>query len=301
MNIGVDIGGSHIGIGIVNNNGKILEKIEHKINYVEKINIQDFLINEIIDTIKKWISEKKENVEKIGIGAPGIVKNNIIEFSVNLSLNKFDLKSKIQKEFSDSEIIIKNDAKCAGLAEKNLGSLRKYDDCIFLCLGTGIGGAGFYNGKLISPKNGSGFEFGHTIIQKNGEQCKCGSKGCFELYGSMRKFKNDIRFGLDLPENIDGSELVEIVKQHCNDENILKIIDDYLQNLCIGISNFIDILQPQAVCLGGSFVYYKDILLDKFVEKLNSGEYIFYKEKIPDIVVAKLGNDAGIIGSVMYI
>ena len=75
---------------------------------------------------------------------------------------------------------IKNDAKCAALAEKNYGSMKKYDDCIFLCLGTGIGGAAFLKGELLEPKRFSGFEFGHMIINKNGKECSCGKKGCFE-------------------------------------------------------------------------------------------------------------------------
>ena len=234
------------------------------------------------------------------MGIPGIVKESKIKYSVNLGISNYDLKDILKKEFPNIDIHIKNDAKCAGLAEKNLGALKKFDDCIFICLGTGIGGASFYNGKLITPKRSSGFEFGHMIIQKNGEICRCGSKGCFEIYGSMRRFKNDIRACLNFSEEIEGEKLLNSIKENLKKEKIINVINEYIENLCIGISNIVDLLEPEAICIGGSFVYYKDILLEKLKKELYNSDYIFYKENMPQIVVAELGNDAGIIGSALY-
>lgn len=300
MNIGIDIGGSHIGVGVVSPDGKILKKVEEKITYIEKNNIKEFLVNTIVTILKKWEDEGFEKIEKIGIGIPGIVKDDIVKYSVNLGLKNFDLKKELQKNFEYAEIHIKNDGKCAGLAEKKLGALQNYKDCIFICLGTGIGGAAFYNGKLIVPERSSGFEFGHMIIQKNGEVCRCGSKGCFETYGSMRRFKNDIRYNLNLPENTDGEELLNIVKNNQANPIVKEIIDEYIENLCIGISNIVDILEPQAICIGGGFSYYKEIFLEKFINEFYNADYVFYKENMPKIVIAELGNDAGIIGSALY-
>lgn len=301
MNIGIDIGGSHIGIGLVDSDGKVLKKEEHLIKTSDRIDIKSFLEREIISTLKRWNFEDGIEVRKIGIGCPGIVKDNQIKYSVNLGLKNYDLKSYLQEEFPNAEIKIKNDAKCAALAEKNLGTLKKFDDAIFLCLGTGIGGAAFYGGKLICPSRSSGFEYGHMIIEKDGELCRCGSKGCFEQYGSMRKFKNNIRYNLNLPAEFDGEELLNIVKKNLNSKVVKNIIEEYIQNLCIGISNIVNIIEPQAICLGGGFAYYKDILLEKFKEEFYSSDYIFYKEDLPEILIANLGNDAGIIGSALYI
>ena len=300
MNIGIDIGGSHIGIGLVDSNGKIQKKLEQNITQKERNDIKTFLKETIINTINEWIKKDNISIKKIGIGIPGIVKESKIKYSVNLGISNYDLKSILKKEFPNIEINIKNDAKCAGLAEKNLGALKKINDCIFICLGTGIGGAAFYNGKLITPKRSSGFEFGHMILQKNGEPCRCGSKGCFEIYGSMRRFKNDIRTCLNFSEEIEGEKLLNSIKENLNNEKIINIINEYIENLCIGISNIVDLLEPQAICIGGSFVYYKDILLQKLEKELYNSNYIFYKENMPKIVVAELGNDAGIIGSALY-
>lgn len=301
MHIGIDIGGSHIGIGAVTSDGKIQKKFEKDWNYFDKSNIKVFIENTIIDVLQKWIKEDNINIEKIGIGIPGIVKNNEIKYSVNLNIHNYDLKSRLQMAFPNIDIHIKNDAKCAGLAEKKMGALKNFKDCIFICLGTGIGGAAFYNGNLITPERSSGFEFGHMIIQKNGELCRCGSKGCFEIYGSMRKFKNDVRASFNLSDNIDGEKLLNIIKDNLDNNEINNIINEYIENLCIGISNIVDMLEPQAICIGGGFAYYEDILLDRLKKELYSSDYIFYKDNMPEILIAKLGNDAGIIGSALFI
>ena len=300
MNVGIDIGGSHIGIGLVNSDGKIQKKLEKNITQKERKNIKNFIENTIINTINTWIKNENISINTIGIGIPGIVKESIIKYCVNLGINNYDLKSVLKKEFPNIDIHIRNDAKCAGLAEKNLGALKEFEDCIFICLGTGIGGAAFYSGKLIVPKRSSGFEFGHMIIQKHGEKCRCGSKGCFEIYGSMRRFKNDARACFNFSEDIEGEELLNLIKQNIQNEKIKHTINEYIENLCIGISNIVDLLEPEAICIGGSFVYYKDILLEKLKNELYNSDYIFYKENMPKIVIAELGNDAGIIGSALY-
>lgn len=301
MNVGIDIGGSHIGIGLVDSHGKIQKKIERNITQVERYDIKYFLEDTIINTIKSWINIESIFIDNIGIAIPGIVKDNEVKYSVNLGIVNYNLVNILKKEFQGISIKAKNDAKCAGLAEKNIGALRNYNDCIFICLGTGIGGAAFYNGKLIVPERSSGFEFGHMIIQKDGEKCKCGSKGCFEKYGSMYKLKSNLRSYLNLSDEIEGEGLLNIIKLNLQDVEVSNIIEEYIENLCIGISNIVDLLEPRAICIGGSFVYYKDILLDRFKEKFYGSDYVFYKENMPEIVVAELGNDAGIIGSALYI
>lgn len=301
MRIGIDIGGSHIGIGMVDSNGKIFEKVERNINLNHNLDIKKFIENEIINTITNWENNGQYEIESIGIGVPGIVKNNKIMYSVNLGISDYDLVKELKKYVPKYNIKIKNDAKCAGLAEKRLGALKSYEDCIFICLGTGIGGAAFYNNKLIVPNRSSGFEFGHMIIQRDGEPCRCGSKGCFENYGSMRRFKNDVRSVLNLSTEVEGEELLNIIKENLNNDGIVKVVDNYIINLCIGISNIVDVLEPQAICIGGGFSYYKDILLNRFKEEFNTSKYVFYKKNMPEIIVAELGNDAGIIGSALYI
>lgn len=300
MNIGIDIGGSHIGFGLVDDDGKIKEKMEKKISYIEKADIEKFIENTIICYVKDIIYNKNIKIQKIGIGVPGVILDNYIKYSVNLNVNEYNLVAKLRNEFKNIKINIKNDAKCAALAEKNIGALKQYSDCVFICIGTGIGGAYFYNNELVIPERSSGFEFGHMIIEKNGDLCRCGSNGCFETYASMRKLKNDIKFALNLSDEIEGELLLKIIKENLYKEKVQDIINEYIKNLTIGISNIINMLEPQAICIGGGFAYYKGILFEKLKKELISCDYIFYKNEIPQIVIAELGNNAGIIGSALY-
>lgn len=299
MDVGIDIGGSHIGVGLIDSNGNIIKVQERYIKNNIYLDVKEFIVREIVSIIKYWNNIDGIDIEKIGIGAPGIILNNEIKCSVNLGIYNFNLSSELKKHFQNVEIKILNDAKCAAIAEKKLGNLKSFDDCIFICLGTGIGGAAFYNGKFIEPKRNAGFEYGHMIIKKDGLQCKCGNRGCFEQYASMRKFKNSVRQSLGLNEFIDGNKLLNIVKNNMNTNPVKNIINEYIEDLCIGISNIVNILEPQAICLGGGFVKYKDVLFDKFKDEFSKSKNLFYKEKLPEIVLAKLGNNAGMIGSVL--
>lgn len=293
MKIGIDIGGSHIGIGIVEN-GRITKKLETEI--FNSINIEKYIANSLekmIDTL----NIQNENIELIGIAIPGSVKNGVAYHLVNFDLEKLDITSIVKKLFTkkDVKIICKNDGKCSGLAEKTYGSLTKYKDAVFLCIGTGIGGAVFMENKLLMPSRFSGFELGHMVIDKKGKPCHCGNNGCFEKYASIKSFKETACKRLKIPSNIIGEELLQLIKE--NEHNLKDIIDEYIQNLTIGISNIINIFEPEAICLGGGFVYYKDILYHHLVNSLKEKKYLFNKKDDIQLVLAELGNDAGMIGA----
>lgn len=297
MNIGVDIGGSHIGIGIVGANGRILKS---KDTYIKRNsgNIGKFIVKEIVTTVNEW-SNNIEKVDRIGIAVPGIIIDNKIINSVNLGLANFKLKEVLQRHLGNVKITVQNDAKCAALAEKKYGTLRKYNDCVFMCLGTGIGGAYFVNGRLVAPKRAPGFEFGHMIIKKDGRRCRCGSRGCFEQYASMRRFKTEIKNALNLPAGLEGERLRNAIREKIDEEPVKRIIDEYLDYLCLGISNIINLLEPQAICIGGGFSRYEDILLKRLKQKMLESKDIFYKKHIPNVFVARLGNYAGIVGATL--
>lgn len=293
MKIGIDMGGSHVAIGIVNENGEIIEKFEKDIKTMEE-QAKDEMSTYIIENISKI--EQNYDIEKIGIGSPGTPKNGILTNLVNLKIKEFDITS-ILKEHFDIPVILKNDAKCAGLAEKTYGALKDYQDAVFLCLGTGIGANIFMAGKELQPIQNPGMEIGHMVIDKNGIECNCGKKGCFETYCSIKRLKNKLINEMNLSQEISSKELLEILELRCQEENIKKILEEYIDNLNIGLSNIIDIFAPQAICLGGGFVYFEEILYKPFLEKYYNERKSFYKDGIPDIKLAVLGNDAGIIGA----
>ncbi len=293
MKIGIDIGGSHIGIGLLNDENQIIKKIEKDITYDEQT--KKNLINYIERTIDELIQENDVNF--IGIVTPGILKNGIALNLVNLGIDKLDFNNLISK-YSNIVVKLKNDSKSAGLAEKQYGALKEYNDAVFLCLGTGIGSAVFLNNKLLINNRNTGFELGHMIINKDGIKCNCGKRGCFETYCSIKRFKERIRDVLDM-ENCSPQELLEIIQKEKNNEKVKQIIDEYIENMIVGLSNIIDIFNPEAICLGGSFVFFRDIFYEKLVVEMNNRKYVFDKNNIPKILLAELKNDAGIIGAVL--
>ena len=294
MKIGIDLGGSHIAIGVINKDGFIVEKVEKRLLAKDKKDIRTAIESYIIENVKDL--KEKYKITEIGIAVPGTIYKTEILKSVNLGVENYNLIEKIKTEIN-LPITIRNDAKCAAIAESILGALKNYKRSIFLTLGTGIGGAVIINGKLLDTGELPGCEFGHIVVQKDGIKCNCGKKGCFEKYASMKALKNNLRTSLGLDETTRGQELLDMIRKNGEDEKIKKIVDEYIEYLSIGISNLINIFEPEVVGIGGSFVFFADVLLEKLKNNMQEKKYLFNERKELIIVPAALGNDAGIIGS----
>ena len=267
---------------------KLLEKLEGK----EK---EELIEQFIIEQVMKITSEYE--VESIGIAVPGTISENKIVKAVNLGLENYNLASKLEEKLK-IKIKLKNDAKCAALAEQKYGELAPHENSVFLCIGTGIGGAVIYNNKLLEGKNVPGFEFSHTIIQKNGNLCNCGKRGCFETYASLKRFKEKISKEFNL-NTIDGDIIRDFIRKNPDNSTLRYMINNYIEDLSIGISNIINIFEPDAICIGGSFAEYKDILYDPLKKALLQGNLLFNHRCDIIIKLAKLKNDAGIIGATL--
>lgn len=297
MKIGIDLGGSHIAIGLVDIKGNIIEKKERNINSDNRKNVTKFIEETIAISINEILREnnmKQEDIEMIGIACPGTSKDGIVIKAENLGIYNFDIVERLQRYFS-APIKLSNDAKCAGLCEKKYGALKNYDDAVFMCLGTGIGGAVFINGKMLQPKRYAGMEIGHMVIKKDGIDCNCGRKGCFEVYASMKRLKNEIAERLGLSEGLSGEIIFEFAKR--NIDKIDDIISRYVENLAEGITNIINIFEPEAVCIGGSYTYQRDILEDRLNKALEKSSP--FNKEVPQILTAQFENDAGIIGATL--
>ena len=300
MKIGIDLGGSHIAIGVVDNKGKILEKVEKRITNTEKNNIKKVIEEYIIEKTANFLEQYK--ITEMGIAIPGTVKNGIVIKSVNLGLKHYEIVKNLQENIP-LPIKIRNDAKCAALAENTYGALKSYDRSIFLTLGTGIGGAVIIHNELLDTGDLPGCEFGHMLIEKNGRLCKCGKKGCWETYASMKAFKNHLRELLELDEKTSGKELLDILRKMPKDDSKYaqtnKLIEQYIDYLSVGISNLINIFEPEAIGIGGSFVFYEEIFLEKLKAKLLKDNLLFNERKEMNIQTAILDNDAGMIGATL--
>ena len=303
MRIGIDIGGSHIASGIVLEDGMLMDKETRDIDIssicseerVEKLIIDE--INYEISTLIKRNNYSIGDISKIGIAAPGNPSENCIRNLVNLHIKEFNIVNELIKIYN-TKVVLHNDGKCAGFAEKKYGALNRYDDCIFLCIGTGVGSAVFIDNELLVPKNAVGFELGHMIIDKSSKnKCNCGNNGCFETFASMKRFKQNAIKILNLESDCISEEVQNYIRNNIEKPAVKKYVEEYLENIAIGLSNIINIFEPEAIAFGGSFSYYSDIFLPMIKEKIK--KYRFNKSNKIELLEAKLKNDAGIIGSVI--
>ena len=177
MDIGIDLGGSHIGVGLIDGS-ELKNTVDKFFTEEDRKNIENAIlknIDELINNILNQNSLLLNNIQKIGVSTPGTVVDGKIR-ATNLGLEFFNLKKALEERYN-MQIKIRNDGKCAALAEKKYGVMKDYDDCVFVNIGTGVGGAAFIGGKLLEPKRFSGFEFGHMTIEKDGILCTCGKRG----------------------------------------------------------------------------------------------------------------------------
>ena len=298
--------------------GQIVGKMQRKITDADRTNIIDVIEQTIFENVINILTNTNEKLEALGIAVPGTVSDGTIQKCVNLGIKNYNIVEKLNEKFIEYanqnnkheqfsnlplQIKLQNDAKCAAIAESKYGVLKEYSSSIFLTLGTGIGGAAVLEGKLLQGKEFSGYEFGHMTININGEQCKCGKKGCFELYGSMKSFKYNFKEKLGLSQYTHSEQLLELLKYNKalekNDERIRQVIEEYTENLAIGISNLINIFEPEAIGIGGSFTYFEEYLLEKLKDKILNRDLLFNPRKDIIIKAAILKNDAGIIGASM--
>lgn len=292
MQIGIDIGGSHIGIALIEK-GKIITLQEKDMKIGNETERENFLLEQLKNMMYEILEKTKidlSQIDLIGIAIPGTTSKGVVLHAPNIKIHNFNICEELEKEFN-IKIQIRNDAKCAAMAEKNFGALKNAKDAIFLTIGTGIGGAVFIDGKMLKPAKNDAFEIGHMVIQKNGKLCNCGRKGCFETYASMKTLKDNIRDYLGREALIE--EIQEIVQ--CDEKQ--NMIEEYLENLSVGLENLINLFEPEVIAFGGSFSMYEGILIKRTEEMLKRRSAVM-NQTIPTLVAAELKNNAGIIGAI---
>ena len=306
--IGVDIGGTGIKTGIVKDDYTLIDKssIPTDKSFDYKVIVKD-IAKQIGDLIAKNCITLDE-VGAIGIGCPGAINSEkgTVDYANNLHWEEVPLAPALAQE-TGKIVKISNDANVAALGETKCGAGKKYHDTILVTLGTGVGGGVVIENKLFEGFESKGTELGHMVIVRDGEQCSCGRKGCLEAYASatalirdtkraMEKDKNSLmwKFSPTLDE-VDGRTSFECAKQ--GDASAQKVVDEYIAYLGEGVSNFVNIFRPQAILLGGGVCAQGEYLtkpLKKFVH-----EHTYGGKNIPEpeILIATLGNNAGIIGA----
>ena len=307
--VGIDLGGTNIAAGVVNENYEIIAKASTKTNCPRPASeIAEDMAKTAIEAVKN-ASLTMDQIEWIGIGTPGIADNanGVIVYSNNLGFDNVPMAEYIHK-YIDKPVYIENDANAAAYGEFVAGAAKGSVNAVCVTLGTGVGGGIIIDGKIYSGSNMAGAELGHTIIEVNGPQCTCGRKGCFEVYSSatglirmskeaMEADKNSVMWKLAEEKNGKVTARTSFDAMRAGDKTAKAVVDNYITYLAAGITNIINIFQPDVLCIGGGVCNEGDTLLLPVKELVKKEVYTRTLAKNTDIVIAKLGNDAGIIGA----
>ena len=308
MYIGIDLGGTNIAAGIVDENGNIICK-----GSVPTLRERG---NDAIvaDMAKLAISLVKEagleisDIKSVGIGCPGTIDNDngIVVFSNNIVMEKYPLVAKF-REHLDLPVNIENDANAAAYGEY-IFTARDKKSFVLITLGTGVGGGIIIDGKLWRGFNCAGAELGHSTIIMNGKPCTCGKKGCFEAYASVTGLIDQTREAMEkdpdtlmhklAAENgkINGRTSFDAAR--AGDKTAIEVRDQYIRYVAEGVGNIINMLQPEVFVIGGGISREGDTLLEPLKEIVYATDYNRFMPKT-EIRIAKLFGDAGIVGAAL--
>ena len=306
--IGIDLGGTNIKAGVVNENYEIVAKATTKTMLprpAEEICADMAKVS--LEAVKQ-AGLTLDDIESIGIGTPGTANSEtgIIEYSNNLGFLNLPVVEIMQKHIN-KPIYVENDANAAAYGEFVAGAAKGANDAVCITLGTGVGGGIIINGKIYSGFNFAGAEIGHTVVDPNGPECTCGRKGCFEVFSSatglvrmtkegMLEEKGSIMWRMN-EEDGKVSARTAFNAMRAGDRAGKAVVDKYIKYLACGITNTINIFQPDILCIGGGVCNEGDPLLLPLKELVAKEVYTKNSAKNTEIVIAKLGNDAGIIGA----
>lgn len=305
--IGIDLGGTFVKFGAVDESGSILKK--------DKIPTPlgcDYgaTVSAIAEAVKGMIADMGA-AESVGIGCPGVIdgEHGIVVTGGNLGWENMPLAQDLGGLLG-IPVTLCNDANAAAYGEYACGAGKAYKSIVLITLGTGVGSGIIFRGKLFTGELGAGAELGHEVIRMDGEPCACGRRGCFEAYVSasalVRQTKNAMvchpeskmwELCRGNADNADGRTAFDGMRR--GDKTAKEVVERYLGYLAEGIANIVNVFRPQAVLIGGGISAEGEALtlpLQKMVDTkiLGRGRYAPVTIK-----AASLGNDAGLVGAAM--
>ena len=308
--IGIDVGGTNLVSGLVNENGHILDKVSHPVN-------KDMTAEELCSELARLARKVCEmgdvpydQIKAVGVGLPGLVdnKHGVVLQTPNMPFRNTPFRELFQKVW-EVPVYLGNDANCAAIGEYWAGAAKDCDPAVVVTLGTGIGGGLVAGGKLFTGIGDSGMEVGHMVIHPNGVLCSCGNRGCWEQYGSatalirltrqeMERSRDSVLWELCEGDRAKVQGRTAFQAARLGDPAAKRVLNLYLQGLSIGIINLINVLQPEIICLGGGISNAEDdLLLDPLRELVRQGT--FDKKTKIRLEKASLGNDAGVVGAAL--
>lgn len=307
--LGIDLGGTNIAVGIVDEGYNIIGRAKMPTGAKRRA---EEICDDMAKAVNMAISDAKidkKDIVNFGIGAPGSVNpvTGVLTHCNNFSFSNINMPEML-KERTGFDFKIANDANAAAYGEYIAGCGKNSKNFIAITLGTGIGSGIVIDGKIYTGENFAAGELGHTVIQMDGEFCTCGREGCWEAYGSatalirqtkqaMIKYPDSILWQLcdgDI-NKVDGKTAFDAKRM--DDFAGKQVVRKYIKYIAVGLSNCINIFQPDTICIGGGISKEGDYLLDQIKNFINGENYARNLKRKTKIKIAKLGNDAGIIGA----
>ena len=307
IRVGVDIGGTKIKVGLVKeDDGALLGK--GKIPFAHEG--YEVVFQQIAAEINRLLEEagqSKEQVGSIGLAVPGSIdtRQGRVLHAHNLGFHDVPVVATMKQYFPEIPVYVANDANAAALGELCCGAFQGYRTAVLLTIGTGVGGGIICEGKMFNGGRDHGVELGHMMLKYGGIQCSCGNYGCVESYCTatwlIEEGRKLIKEGKDSlvvkraegnPDKVDGKLVVDAARD--KDPLAMEIMETFVDNLSAAITSINALMDPEIIAIGGGISGAGDILFQPLREKVK--EKSFFKVEY-QIVLAHLGNDAGIIGA----
>ncbi|MCH3971689.1 MAG: ROK family protein [Oscillospiraceae bacterium] len=312
--LGIDLGGTNIAVGVIDENYNLISSAK---NHTRVPCPENELTEQLARTALQALQAANLtliDVPWIGVGSPGSIdsEKGVVGFSGNLNLHNYPLAEQLSERLQGKKVLVENDANAAAFGEYKAGALEGTANALAITLGTGIGGGIIIDGKIYSGCNGAAGELGHQVIAVDGRPCTCGRRGCWEAYASatglIRTTEEVMLTSKDKTSpiwQIVGGDLTKINGRtafdamRAGDPLGQKAVDMFIRDLGTGIVNCINIFQPDRICIGGGICNEKDTLLKPLREFIKDETFLVPNAKQTEVCIAKLGNDAGIIGAAL--
>ncbi len=306
--IGIDLGGTKIAAGLVNEKNEIVAKASCATEAERGNDAVTASIAALIANVKAQKGVGDDEIAFVGIACPGALncETGMVDRACNLYMERYPLGENLSK-LVNAKIYIENDANAAALGEAVAGAAQGAKYSVMVTLGTGVGGGIVMDGKVYSGFNYAGGEFGHMVIEHGGRQCNCGRKGCWEAYSSATALiamtKEEMEASADSVMHKLASEAGKVsgktpfIAQRMGDEAGDRVVKKYIDYLACGVANVINLFQPDILCIGGGVSNEGAGLIEPLVKKATEESFTKNSDKQTVIKLATLGNEAGIIGA----
>ena len=301
MYIGIDVGGTNLRAGVTDEAGAILAIRQEPLEFRDAESFAKTLVR-LARMVLEDAGADETQAASVGIGLPGAVRGGEVLYTANIPMKNVPLAELFRREL-DLPVLLENDAGCAAYGEWLRGSGRGCDSFAVITLGTGIGGSFILNRRLFTGISTG--EVGHMVVERNGVPCTCGRRGCWEAYASAPGLVRMVREALERsPESalqgkpLNGETIFAAARE--GDGTALAVCRTFVEYLALGVTNLINIFQPEVLALGGGLAAApEELLLEPLRQIVEETCYSRHLGLLPRILRAELGNDAGVVGAAL--